>query len=72
VLDVPTSNTSVALGGTFGGLPAEPYAYSGLQSIRHTSPFCMEHTAISHALMTWPVWRHYLWIHYYCECFAII
>ena len=50
-----TSNTSVALEGIFGGLPAKPEAYSGLQVMRHTSPTFMVATAMSQALMTSPV-----------------
>lgn len=51
-----TSKTRVALGGILGGLPAEPYAYSGLQMSWHISPTFMVATPTSHAFITWP--RH--------------
>lgn len=49
-----TSKIRVALGGIFGGLPADPYAYSGLQMSWHNSPIFIVATPMSHAFITWP------------------
>ena len=47
-----TSKIRVALGGILGGLPADPYAYSGLQMSWHNSPTFIVATPISHAFIT--------------------
>jgi hypothetical protein len=49
-----TSKTRVASGGIEGGLPFFPYAYSDLHVKTAVSPFFIEATPMSHALITVP------------------